>query len=312
MNVIERSPYRDEEGNISLTKRVSATLDFGFDWYNQMQAQLEVTQRLSKALGDQHAILRNIPVPGIDEREPYMILISPQGVRLVKTFPARGVFRAKEGDWLRFNSRSGQFVQAKPNLQAVALAQLKQLSRLLEIQGIRVSLVEAVLVFTHPRALIDSARPLTRVVSADAIEFFAANLEQAARTLDPETIHRIVDAFLYPKLPEPRPASVLVQQSAPSRRMRAEPQKQHQPAFYPETLEDLEEEPPLDLNDSDFLQNIDYLAQEPAETAPTKTKKRPSTLASKAKWLLLIILGLFLLIIWAVSAYVILRDAGLI
>ncbi len=312
MNVIERSTYRDEEGDIRLMKRINATMDFGFDWYHQMQAQVAVTQRLSKVLGDQHVMIRNVPIPGIDESDPYMILISPQGIRLVKTYPVRGVFRAKEEDWLRFNSRSRHFVRTKPNLQTAALNQLKQVNRLLEIQNIKVSVAEAVVIFTHPRTLIDSARPYTRVVSADAIEFFAANLEQLPPSLNSEIIHRLVDAILYPKLPEPKPASDLVQESEVSKKIRAEPEnEEYQSAFFTESLEDYEGEPLLELDDSEFFKDFDLNSEETPELLEEAIQKPPSAI-SKGQWLLLGILAFILIIVLIIFAYIVLTDMGII
>jgi hypothetical protein len=311
MNVIERSTYRDEEGNIALMKRVNATLDFGFSWFDQMQAQLAVTQRLTKVLGDQHVLIRNASIPGIDESDPYMILISPQGIRLVKTHPVRGVFRAKEDDWLRFNSRSRHFVQTKPNLQAAALNQLRQVNRLLESQNIKVSVVEAVLIFTHARTLIDSARPATRVVSADAIEFFAANLEQLPRSLNSETIHRLVDAILYPQLPEPKSAGDLVQAPEIPKRLQAEAQPEHQSPFFKESLDDYEEEPLLDLQDSEFFKDFDLSSEEMPELME-ETEQRPSPAVSKGQWLLLGIMAFLQVIILIIFAYLVLTDMGII
>lgn len=206
MNVIERSKYRDEEGNIGFMERLNATLDFGFRWYGHMQAQEVVSDRLARVLGNEHTILRNVAIPGVDEINPHMILVGPQGVRLVMAFPARGVFRAKDDDWLRFDSRSRRFKRAKPNLQTMSLNLLKRVKHLLEIQGHENLVFEAVLIFTHPRTLIDSARPQTRVVSADAIEYFAANLNQQESMLRSENIRNIVDAILHPQIPDPEQA----------------------------------------------------------------------------------------------------------
>ena len=208
MNVVEKSKFRDEDGTISFKDRMTATIDYGLRWYGMMQSQEFVTQRLGRVLGDQHYLLRNINVPGIEEGQPFMVLVSPQGVRLIMSFPNRGVFRAKDEHWLRFENR--KFKKTQPNLQAVGLDLLKKIQQLLEIQGHENFDSEAVLIFTHPRTLIDSARPITRVVSADAIEYFAANVEQTEPTINPDRVHTIVDALLYPQIPEPELAAELL------------------------------------------------------------------------------------------------------
>jgi hypothetical protein len=125
-------------------------------------------------------------------------------------YPNRGVFRAKDEHWLRFDTRGRKFKSTQPNLQAVGLDLLKKIQQLLEIQGHENFDSEAVLIFTHPRTLIDSARPTTRVVSADAIEYFAANVEQTEPTINPDRVHTIVDALLYSQIPEPELAAELL------------------------------------------------------------------------------------------------------
>jgi hypothetical protein len=210
MNVVEKSKFRAEDGTISLKDRVTATIDYGLSWYGMMQSQELVTQRLGRVLGDQHYLLRNIIVPGIEDGQPLMVLVSPQGVRLLMAYPNRGVFRAKDEHWLRFDTRGRKFKSTQPNLQAVGLDLLKKIQQLLEIQGHENFDSEAVLIFTHPRTLVDSARPITRVVSADAIEYFAANVEQTEPTINPDRVHTIVDALLYPQIPEPELAAQLL------------------------------------------------------------------------------------------------------
>jgi hypothetical protein len=92
---------------------------------------------------------------------------------------------------------------------------LKKIKQLLEIQGHERYDSEAVLIFTYPRTLIDSARPIMRVLSADAIEYFAANIEQIEPTIHPDRVHNIVDALLYPQIPEPELAAELLAEIEP-------------------------------------------------------------------------------------------------
>ncbi len=215
MNVVERSNYRDEDDTISFMNRVNATLEHGLNWYSIMQSQEVVTRRLERVLGDQHHLLRNISIPGIEEGFPLMVMVNPQGVRLLMTYPTRGVFRAKDSDWLRFESRTRKFKRSKPNIQTEGVSLLKRIQQLLEIQGHENFESEVVLIFTHPRTLIDSARPITRVVSADAIEYFAANLEQSDISINPDRVNTIVDALLYPQIPDPELAAELLDELKP-------------------------------------------------------------------------------------------------
>lgn len=324
MDVIERSKFVDDEGKISIMNRVSATLDFGSNWYGRMEAQKAVTERLDRAFSDQHILLRNVPIPGVDEGEPYMILLSPQGIRILMAFPTLGVFRANEREWLKLNQRSRSFVRTKPNLQTLALNVQKQVTRLLEIQNFRAPVAESVLIFTHPRTLIDGTRPLCRVVSADAIEYFAANLEQLPAVLNSQQIHTLVDAILYPKLPDPRSAASLITDPEMKRPPVAEPEPEQQKPFYSETFGEFQEEPFVELPQEEFIEAIDhYLPEEDAyfEFDPLDEIPEPQTRSSKptrkkgmsgGQRITIGILVVVEIIIILYFAYIVLIDTGIL
>lgn len=323
MNVIEQSKYRDEDGKISFMNRLNATLDFGFNWYGLMQAQDIVSNRLARVLGEEHVILRNVDIPGVDESNPHMILVGPQGVRLVMAFPARGVFRAKDDDWLRFDSRSRRFKRSKPNLQTLSLNLLKRIKHLLEIQGHENLIYEAVLIFTHPRTLIDSARPQTRVVSADAIEYFAANLNQQETMLRAGDIRNIVDAILHPQIPDPEQVFTQLNESKQTQtpdipplekaqdssitddfvpdsspldrpdRMESEfverPKSEIEMPFYPDSYEDFDRESFLQYADDEILEQADPLLEEEFsyEAPPQKRGLLNNPKLSGTQWIFL-------------------------
>jgi hypothetical protein len=214
MNVIERSEFRDEDGVISLENRARGTLQHGLKWYGLMQAQEFVTQRIDKTLGREHTLLRNIVIPGTTVTVS-MILLSPQGIRVLEPSPIKGVFRAKGEDWLKFDGRGRRFKRTRPNLQTqtLDLAQLihRYLQKYLETQGYlegqeyRFPEVEAVLVIANPRTHVDTARPRIRIVQADAIDHFAANLNEFQPIMDQDDIDILVEALIEPKFPELEP-----------------------------------------------------------------------------------------------------------
>jgi hypothetical protein len=340
MNVIEKSRFVDEEGKISIRNRLSATIDFGSDWFGRMEAQKAVTQRLSRALGDHHILLRNIPIPGTDESEPYMLLVSPQGIRVLMTYPIRGVFRANEGEWLKLNQRSRSFVRTKPNLQLVALNIQKQAQRLLDIQKFGVPIIESVLIFTHPRTLIDGSRPVCRVVSADAIEYFAANLEQLPIALTPQQIHTAVDAILYPQLPEPRSADNLITDPLLKRPDIAEPiaepiddpfaesffetEPESSPAFLADTFDNFQESGyvqapaeeafvPADqfYLDEDVFQEFSPSGEFPDDADSDIEIPRESKMTGGQRVVIGILVVIEIVVI-LVFAYIVLRDLGMI
>ena len=202
MIVIERSSFRDESGAISLESRLRGTLRFGLRWHGEMEAQQAVTQRLSKALGDEHVLVRNQVLPGTDVTIP-LILLSPQGVRVIFPTPIRGIYRAKLDEWLVFDSSSRRFKRVRPNLQGAALTMAIQLLRFLKGQGYPLPEIESVLIFTNPRTHVDTARPSVRIVLADAIDHFADNLQAFPAIMDGEDIGAVLDSLATPKPVEP-------------------------------------------------------------------------------------------------------------
>jgi hypothetical protein len=287
MNVIERSEFRDEDGAISLENRVRGTLQHGLKWYGLMQAQEFVTQRLGKTLGREHTLLRNIVIPGTTVTVS-MILLSPQGLRVVEPNPIKGVFRAKGEDWLKFDSRGRRFRRTRPNLQTqtLDLAQLvhRYLQKYLESQGYlegqdyKLPEVEAVLVIANPRTHVDSARPRIRIVQADAIDHFAANLNEFQPIMDQEDIDILTEALIEPKFPEPEPVA----------------EEELEPSVAP----------------YEFVEEGEvFTAERESEGFPIQAVNQLSSLPfSRSQWILLAVMVFFELVVLIIFAMLILRN----
>ncbi len=197
MRVIEKSPFVDAEGEISLENRIRASLEHGLAWYNEIRAQDYVAGRLATALDDEHVLIRNAILPGVDVTLP-LVLISPQGVRLILASPARGIFRAKGESWLTFNQRGQHFRPAKPNLQTRAAAFAQALLVYIQNQGVPLPEIEPILVFSDPRTHVDTVGAETRIVLADGIRHIATSLEDAPAIMDQEDIQSITRLLTHP------------------------------------------------------------------------------------------------------------------
>lgn len=204
MRVIERSEFRDEEGNISLGSRIRGTLEHGFGWYGEMLAQKELTRRLERHLTANHLLLRNAKLPGSELTVP-LILLGPEGVRTIIAIDKAGVFRAKGDGWFRFNSRTRRFRRTRPNLQSLASSYAEAVHAYLQRQGVPLPEVEPVLAFTNPRTHVDTAQPAVRVIQADAVDHFASNLQKFQPIMDREDVDELTDLIINPPLPEPEP-----------------------------------------------------------------------------------------------------------
>jgi hypothetical protein len=204
MKVIDKSEFRNADGNIGIQNRLQGTLRFGAGWYGMMQAQIQLTQRLSRTLSGEYAMMRNYVIPGISDPLP-MTLIGPQGVWLILPSAITGIFRAQEGEWLHYNSRGQQFTRHKPNLQATAIAMAQTLLHFIQAQGYGLPEVAPVLMFSNARAHVDSVNPTARVVVADAVDHFAGTILLQHPIMDGEDIGLLVKALSDP----PKPAEAL-------------------------------------------------------------------------------------------------------
>ena len=204
MRVIERSEFRDEDGKITLQNRVRGSLRFGLSWYGVMQAQQAVSERLNKSLSNDYHLLRNILIPGTGVITS-LILVGPQGVYAILPSPTGGVFRAKDDEWMTHSG--GHFRPVRPNLQQSALTAADLLLTYFHGLGYDLPQVEPVLMFTNPRAHVDTVHPRARIVLADALEHFAANLREQPPIMDREDGQLLIEGLLHP--PQPKVEEVL-------------------------------------------------------------------------------------------------------
>lgn len=276
MEVLELSDFRDEEGGISLENRILGTVKHGLNWHGEMEAQALITRRLERTLGDEHLLLRNVPLVGT-EVIASMILFGPQGVRLLQPSTLRGTFRAKDNDWQTFDGRTRRFKSARPNLQFRALAIARGLLRYFERQGFPLPELEAVLIFTNPQTHVDTATPEARIVLADAIDHFAANLQELDVIMDNEDIQMLVDSLLNPELPEPEP------EAAPEEAVPTE----EEAVFEAEPLR-------------------------PRQTRRELTPERRIGNFTVRQWILLGVLAVFEFAVLLAIAFIILTDRGLL
>lgn len=196
------SEFIDGEGEISLENRVRATFQNGLSWYGEMQALQHVVNRLDKTLGRAYYAVTNLQIRGTTTVFP-MVLISPQGIRLIIPTPVKGVFRAKGEEWLKVGSGSSRkFTNAKPNLQVRAMNMAELLLNFLREHGFGLPEVEPVLIFTDPRTHVDSLQSKVRIVHADAIDYFAANLQEYQPIMDGDDIRDITQVLTEPPRPE--------------------------------------------------------------------------------------------------------------
>lgn len=285
------SPFREEDGSISLESRIRGMLQFGPSWYAEMQAQDEAFTRLSKTLGREHLAILNASLPGSTSTIP-MILLSPQGVRVILPSPLKGVYRAKGEEWLKFGGgRSRRFSASRPNLQIRVTTMAQELFNFLRERGYDIPEVEAVLIFTNPRTHVDSMNARVHIVLADAIDHFAANLQQFQPIMDQDDIRELGNLLTNPE-------AVLEAEAQAAAPPEPPPPRPDTPIDLPEPTE----------AEKEVLT---------AEQAPALVPRRPRAIRrgplalTRRQWILLgtmaflelLVLGIFLIYFLAYSVY---------
>jgi hypothetical protein len=198
MKVIDKTPLQNEKGEISLVQRVQGTLEHGFQWYPELEAQKVVIAQLERVLEKGFTLIRNMPLGKSSITEP-LILVGQPGVYVLYVTPATGLYEAKGEEWNQI--KSGHPYPAEPNL----MMRVERLARALQVYLQRQSItlpgpVEPVLVASSPAMHIDSVRPMVRVVLSDAVRQFAASLLQARPILRPDQIVEVADHIVTPRI----------------------------------------------------------------------------------------------------------------
>jgi len=201
MKIIDKTPFLTEKGEISLLDRLRGTLQYGFSWYPELQAQQAVIARLEKPLEKNYILIRNHMLGTTGIVIP-MILVGPTGLYVLYATYLRGVYRAKGDSWGTVNGN--RFQPASINLLARVARLGRALQANLKRQGYEAAFkVEAVLLAANPGMHIEAVRPVIRIVMSDALERFAISIAQAEPVFSPETVHELVDHILHPRPPKP-------------------------------------------------------------------------------------------------------------
>lgn len=213
MQIIDKTPYRAENGEIDILGRIQGTLKYGMSWFSNINAQNVVIAIIEKQLDANYALLRNVTLPNTEITLP-LVLIGPPGIYLINVAHERGVFMARDDQW--GTMIGDRFVPARVNQISRTQTFGRVLQLYLDRQNFKgQAVVEAVLMAADPGMQIESTRPVVRVVMSDALERFAASLNQARPTLNSPLAHDIAHAILVgrpPKVASPEPVAEVVSQ----------------------------------------------------------------------------------------------------
>jgi hypothetical protein len=192
MRLIDHSQYQSRDGKIGLWNRLQGTLQFGPAWYRDMLAQQEVVEQFRLLLDHRYIMLRNIILPGSGVPIP-LILVGPTGICVLLVSSLRGVYRARESEWLVMDG--GRFKAAKPNLLARIQLMVRVIDAHLRRDGLTPPDMQSALLFTNPGQHVDTVNPSVRVVLSDAMDRFVAGIAQDSGVFRMTDVEAIVKSL---------------------------------------------------------------------------------------------------------------------
>ena len=243
MRIIDKTPLISEDGSISLINRIKGTLQYGFSWYPDLQAQQQAIDIFERHLGKKFTLIRNHTLGNSKITVP-LILIGPPGIKVVFVTHLLGTYRAKGDAWGTISG--GNFKEASINL----LKRTKLLGKAVRVYLERKDFnlpegIEPILLSVNPGLHIASVRPIVRIVMSDAVDRFATALAQEPPMMSVEVVHEIAEEIVNPRPPKPAPKPE-----------KAQAPQQNQP-------------PAKDMGELDFAFEEDA----PVKTTPQKARK---------------------------------------
>jgi len=205
MKIIDKTPLQDENGDIGIVQRIQGTLQYGLNWYAEMEGQKRVIAHLERNLEKGYTLIRNYTL-GASEIVIPIALIGPAGIFVVNVTTLRGDYRAKGDAWETM--QNGRFTPTNINLLTRTERLARALSAFIERQGVNLPIqIEPVILAADPGLHVESSRPLVRVVMRDALDRWAASIAQSAPQLTVEVAHQIAERILNPHPPREQDTS---------------------------------------------------------------------------------------------------------
>ena len=192
MQVHDFSEFKTVDGKLNFQDQVQGMLKYGFSWPQEVNAQENFVSRMHHDIDQRSSLIRNFTLPDVEVTVPF-ILIGPPGIRVILPTRERGIFRAKEGQWLVQSGNN--FKPAKDNLLLRTQLYVRATQKFLADQGFSNLMINGLLVGLHPGMHVDTINPAVRVIQSDAIRRFASQWHQEPLILSPEQIFQIVSAF---------------------------------------------------------------------------------------------------------------------
>jgi hypothetical protein len=322
MKIIDKTPLVNEKGELGPTQRIQGMLKYGLRWPNELQDQKAIVTFLDRQLEKGYTLIRNMTLGASGITVP-MILLGPAGIYVIHVTYLRGRYEARGNTW---NEESGTgYKPADPNLIQQTARMAVAVKAFIERQGVKVPVpIEPVLIAANPGLHVESVKPAVKVLMIDGIKSFVTGLSTATtgRVLSAEAVHEFTERLLNPRPGKKGTAPATMPRPAWEEE-KTQPPPGQQASRARAIFDASEEAKPFDPTDFDFAMMdeeaaIDASTPSPAdsssvESLASRTPGRNRILGMTSSQLAIVAaLGVFLLIVVAVFAYLVLTSFPLL
>jgi hypothetical protein len=167
MKLIELSQKRTEkEGVKNVIDQISRLLPFGKSGEHTIDA---IIARFMRGLDNRFTMVRNLPLEGVEECIPAIIVGSP-GVLLLNISPLQGDFRSREESWWEMSKTTHRYNPGHPNLIKQSIEYAQKLTSELDRRQKSHPEIVPVLLFANPGVQVEMTNPPIRIVLMDGVE----------------------------------------------------------------------------------------------------------------------------------------------
>ncbi len=215
MRIIDKTPFVEEDGSISIVNRIKGTLQNGFSWYGNLEAQQRALAYFDKQFDKKFTIIRNHTLGASKLTIPF-ILIGTPGIYVFIVTNLEGTYRAKGANWGKIEGE--KYKEASINLVKRTIQYTKAVERYLEKQGVPLpEEATPILLALNSGMHIETVRPAVRIVMSDALDRFAAEIRQTPPIMTKEDVYMVAEALLEPiRKKSATPASTAASLSEPA------------------------------------------------------------------------------------------------
>ena len=320
MKIIDKTPFVNESGELSIQQRVQGMLKFGFNWPTELVAQKAIVTFFDRQLEKGYTLIRNITLGASGITVP-MILLGPAGIYVIHVTYLRGRYEARGNTW---NEESGtSFQPASVNLIQQTARMATAVKAWIERQGVKLPVpIEPVLIAANPGLHVESVKPTVRVLMIDGIKSFVTGLSTAGRVLSAEAVHEFTERIINPRPVRKGTAGVPpAMASAAWEEEKTQPPPGQQGSRARAIFDASEEAKPFNPADFDFAMvdedvNMDALASSQADTGTAEASRSPAQGRKRVFGMtpgqlgIVAALGVVFLLLLVVFAYLVLSSSA--